>query len=100
MRIAQKKSPWYDTRCPKLISKKGPLINPRRTIMNYKQNEKILQLTDDTLIVGVDIAKERHVARAQDNRGIQFGKPLYFTNDFEGFQSFMLWLNDLAIQNN
>ena len=25
--------------------------------MNYKQNEKILQLTDETLIVGVDIAK-------------------------------------------
>ncbi|GIP63198.1 hypothetical protein J32TS6_17530 [Virgibacillus pantothenticus] len=36
--------------------------------MNYKRNEKILQLTDETLIVGVDIAKEKHVARAQDNQ--------------------------------
>lgn len=43
--------------------------------MNYKQNEKILQLTDKTLIIGVDIAKHKHVARAQDFRGIQFGKP-------------------------
>jgi transposase len=66
--------------------------------MNYKQNEKILQLTDETLIVGVDIAKERHVARAQDYRGIQFGKALYFENSLEGFQSFMCWMNDLASQ--
>ena len=68
--------------------------------MNYKQNEKILQLTDETLIVGVDIAKERHVARAQDNRGIQFGKALYFENSFEGFQSFMCWIGELSSQNN
>ena len=68
--------------------------------MNYKQNKKILQLTDETLIVGVDIAKERHVARAQDNRGIQFGKALYFENSFEGFQSFMCWIGELSSQNN
>ena len=67
--------------------------------MNYKQNEKILQITDETLIVGVDIAKERHVARAQDYRGIQFGKALYFENNFEGFQSFMCWMDELALQN-
>ena len=67
--------------------------------MNYKQNEKILQLTDETLIVGVDIAKEKHVARAQDYRGIQFGKALYFENSFEGFQSFVCWMNELALQN-
>ncbi|WP_130859033.1 IS110 family transposase [Gracilibacillus phocaeensis] len=68
--------------------------------MNYKQNEKILQLTDETLIVGVDIAKERHVARAQDFRGIQFGKALYFDNSLEGFQHFMCWMNELALENN
>jgi len=38
--------------------------------MNYSQNKKILQLTDKTLIIGVDIAKYKHVARAQDFRGI------------------------------
>lgn len=67
--------------------------------MNYKQNEKILQLTDETLIVGIDIAKEKHVARAQDYRGIQFGKALYFENSFDGFQSFMCWMDELAFQN-
>lgn len=66
--------------------------------MNYKQNKKILQLTDKTLIVGVDIAKEKHVARAQDNRGIQFGKALYFENSFEGFQSLLHWQNELSSQ--
>ncbi|WP_026906195.1 IS110 family transposase [Paucisalibacillus globulus] len=66
--------------------------------MNYKQNEKINQLTEETLIVGVDIAKERHVARAQDNRGIQFGKAIYFENNFEGFQRFMLWMDELSTE--
>ncbi|WP_077703535.1 IS110 family transposase [Virgibacillus dokdonensis] len=66
--------------------------------MNYKQNEKILQLTDKSLIIGVDIAKNKHVARAQDFRGVQFGKPLYFENALEGFQTFIHWMDELAIQ--
>ncbi|MFD1040506.1 IS110 family transposase [Virgibacillus byunsanensis] len=66
--------------------------------MNYKQNEKILQLTDKTLIIGVDIAKQTHVARAQDFRGVQFGKPLYLENSMEGFQTFNHWMNELTAQ--
>ena len=100
MRIEQKMPPWYDTRCPQLISKNGPLKYQRRTIMNYKQNEKILQLTENTIIIGVDIAKERHVARAQDYRGVQFGKALYFYNNLDGFECFIEWMNDLASANN
>jgi transposase len=34
--------------------------------MNYNQNKKIAQITSQTLIIGVDIAKFKHVARAQD----------------------------------
>ncbi|UOQ50144.1 IS110 family transposase [Gracilibacillus caseinilyticus] len=68
--------------------------------MHYKQNEKILQLSEQTLIIGVDIAKERHVARAQDYRGIQFGKVLYFDNSLEGFQRFECWRKELAGQHN
>jgi transposase len=63
--------------------------------MKYKQNEKILQLTEGTLIIGIDIAKHKHVARAQDFRGIQFGKPLTFNNSFDGFTNLMNWVNDL-----
>jgi hypothetical protein len=34
--------------------------------MKYKQNRKLAQITESTLIVGVDIAKKVHVARAQE----------------------------------
>ncbi|WP_264766589.1 hypothetical protein [Metabacillus sediminilitoris] len=34
--------------------------------MNYNQNKKIAQITPKTLIIRVDIAKFKHVARAQD----------------------------------
>jgi len=44
--------------------------------MNYNQNEKIAQTTSQTLIIGVDIAKYKHVARAQDFKGIEFSAPL------------------------
>ena len=63
--------------------------------MKYKQNDKILQLTEKTLIVGVDIAKYKHVSRAQDFRGIQFGKALTFSNSQEGFTNLMIWISSL-----
>lgn len=66
--------------------------------MNYNQNEKILQLTDETLIIGIDIAKHKHVARAQDFRGVQFGRPLYVENSLRGFQMFIDWMNELTVE--
>ncbi|MDQ0046457.1 hypothetical protein J2T18_000729 [Paenibacillus polymyxa] len=53
--------------------------------MNSTQNERINQITSSTLIIGVDIAKFKHVARAQDYRGVEFGKAITFENDREGF---------------
>jgi len=41
--------------------------------MYSTQNERINQITSSTLIVGVDIAKFKHVGRAQDYRGVEFG---------------------------
>lgn len=52
--------------------------------MKYNQNSKILQITEKTLIVCVDIAKEIHHARAFDFRGIEYGKRIEFSNDTEG----------------
>jgi hypothetical protein len=49
--------------------------------MKYSQNEKILQVTEETLIVGVDIASETHYARAFNHRGVEIGKLLKFNND-------------------
>lgn len=63
--------------------------------MNYNQNEKIAQITSQTLIIGVDIAKFKHVARAQDYRGIEFGFPCYFENTKQGFQYFLEWIYQL-----
>lgn len=68
--------------------------------MNYNQNEKILQITDETLIIGVDVASEVHYARAFDQRGIEFGKLLRFTNDAEGFNIFKLWTEELSVKHN
>jgi transposase len=56
--------------------------------MNYNQNEKIAQITSQTLIIGVDIAKFKHVSRAQDYRGMEFGSPCYFDNTIgQGYNS-------------
>jgi hypothetical protein len=48
--------------------------------MKYKQNRKLMQITESTLIVGVDIARKVHVARAQDFRGIEYSSRLTFEN--------------------
>jgi transposase len=63
--------------------------------MKYSQNEKILQITEETLIVGVDVASETHYARALDYRGIELGKLIKISNDAEGFLMFKTWIKEL-----
>ncbi|MCM3393191.1 IS110 family transposase [Cytobacillus oceanisediminis] len=63
--------------------------------MNYNQNKKIAQITSQTLIIGVDIAKFKHVARAQDFRGMEFGSPCQFENTKEGFEHFLKWISEI-----
>ncbi len=63
--------------------------------MNYNQNKKLAQITSQTLIIGVDIAKFKHVARAQDFRGMEFGSPCYFENTNEGFYHFLKWISEI-----
>lgn len=50
-----------------------------------KQNQLIENITDQHLVVGVDIAQEVHVARSVSFRGIALGTPLEFGNHLEGF---------------
>ncbi len=66
--------------------------------MHSTQNERINQITYSTLIIGVDIAKFRHVARAQDFRGVEFGKPLTFENNREGFELFVNWFRRISAE--
>ncbi len=60
--------------------------------MNYKQNEKILQVTEKTLVVGIDIAKEIHYARVFNFRRIELDKVISFRNSLGGFDSFREWI--------
>ena len=62
--------------------------------MNYTQNQKISQVTETTLIVGVDIGSETNFARAFNWRGQEQSKKVFrFNNSQEGFQSFLAYIN-------
>jgi transposase len=63
--------------------------------MNNTQKRKILQVDEDTLIIGVDIAKRIHVARAQDYRGIEFSKAISFNSTHAGFKQFLSWMRNI-----
>lgn len=63
---------------------------------NKKQNQRIARITENTLVVGADIAKRIHVARAVDFRGIELGKDCVFTNDREGLTRLAAWLKLLC----
>lgn len=64
--------------------------------MNYTQNEKIMSITENTLIIGIDIGKKVQYARAFDFRGIELSKVKSFENTAEGFAIFEDWLKSLA----
>ena len=51
--------------------------------------QKIEAITLNTLVVGVDIAKELQWARFIDYRGLELGKALKFSNDKSGFNSIL-----------
>ena len=63
--------------------------------MQDKQNQLIERISNQHLVVGVDIAQQFHVARAVNYRGIVIGDPLTFENDEIGFAKFQAWMNEL-----
>ena len=68
--------------------------------MNDTQNKKIAQVTDKTLVVGVDIGSDTHYARAILARGFEVSKkPFSFENTREGFEKFVSWTYNLATVN-
>ena len=61
--------------------------------MDYTQNIKIAQVTEKTLVVGVDIGSETNFARAFNWRGQELSKKAFhFSNSLEGFQGFLEYL--------
>ena len=54
--------------------------------MKTTQNEKLERITTNTVIVGIDIAKEEHWARITDYRGKELSKPIKIINNIDGFE--------------
>ena len=62
------------------------------TYTNNNTNENLKQLSSETLIIGVDIAKLEHVAKAIDYRGIELSKSIKFNSTMRGFREFLDWI--------
>ena len=60
------------------------------------QNAKIKDITEKTLVIGIDVGSETHFARAFDWRGYEYSKkPFEFSNSEEGFEAFRIWIEEL-----
>jgi transposase len=66
--------------------------------MSITQEDKIRQVTESTIVVGVDVGSEIHWARAFDWRGIELGKAFKFENDAEGFSNLSGWIRGIVLK--
>lgn len=66
--------------------------------MNYNtQNAKIASITEKILVIGIDVGSETHYARAFDWRNYEYiRKSLDFSNTQAVFQTFKVWMEELA----
>jgi len=55
--------------------------------MGNRENRRLDEITTDTLIVGVDVAKAVQWARFVDDRGREIGKAVRFENNRKGFET-------------
>ena len=56
------------------------------------QSEKIAQVDEQTLVVGIDIGSTKHYARCFNNRGMELSRKAFsFENNEEGFEHFRDW---------
>lgn len=52
-------------------------------------NEKLMRIKEDTIVVGIDIAKKKHYARFVDYRGNLIHKTISFDNNKLGFEKLL-----------
>jgi transposase len=69
-------------------------------IMKFKQsdgqNQRIERITASHLVIGIDMAKETHVAQATNYRGIVLSnRHLSFSNTIEGFEKLQRWMEGM-----
>lgn len=66
---------------------------------NYNtQREKIERISEKTLVIGVDIAKDKHYAQVVNWRKQAVRKGLGFKNKKEGFEKFLRWVQQALKQ--
>ena len=61
----------------------------------YTQNDKIEQVTEKTLVVGVDIGSTKQYARAFDYRGREMDRVFWFMDCRSGYELFLKWMQGL-----
>ena len=68
--------------------------------MNCKLNEKINQVEETSLVIGIDIGSTTHYARAFDWRKMELAKVFKFSNTREGFEALSRWMGNIqAVRN-
>jgi len=60
-----------------------------------KQNQRISRISETTLVIGTDIAKHQHVARAFNYRGLELGRRCLFQNDENGLLNLLAWAESI-----
>src|SRR5690554_5680756 len=62
------------------------------------QNQRIEKITAEHLVIGIDIAKETHVSRAVNYRGLEIGRHLTFSNERDGYEKLRRWIHSMQQQ--
>ena len=65
-----------------------------------RQKQKVIAITTDTLVVGVDIAKNYQWARFVDFRGIEHDRALRFKNSKGGFETILAKIREICKKEN
>ena len=65
-----------------------------------RQKQKVIAITTDTLVVGVDIAKNYQWSRFVDFRGIEHDRALKFKNSKGGFETILARIREICKKEN
>ncbi|MBR0514415.1 MAG: IS110 family transposase [Clostridia bacterium] len=63
--------------------------------MNCKLNDKIKQVEETSLVIGIDIGSTTHYARAFDWRKMELAKIFRFSNTLEGYEALSRWMENI-----
>ena len=64
--------------------------------MKNRTNQKLEEITAETLIVGVDVAKSLQWARFVDYRGVEVSKTVSFQNNRQGFECIVARIREIC----